>query len=289
MSIKFKKEAIPDKCYLCGHFAHEMILSLQVPGWETAFDLCRCDSCKLEFLRPLPCARQLMIQYGDDYYRTGYLEFEQKQRVQFRVLLDQLREHGASGPLLDVGAGVGLLVAVAREQGWVAEGIEPSGAACLMARERHGIELQQMEITDTSPKHTFGVVVLWQVLAHAREPLMVLRHAAKMLRPKGFLVMSFINWKDPNYRLGKALARWRHVNAIHIPTILWRFEEPHLRTLADRAGLRVEVVRYGPRAFRPAWGWKRNLLEKSFESYRKITHTSEELQAWCTATGPVAQ
>lgn len=275
------KTLLTHECYLCGHRESRKILSLQVPHWETPFTLCRCASCRLEFLWPLPCAEQSLRVYDERYYRNGYLAFEEKRRAQFRMLLGQLGPRGAAGPLLDVGAGIGLLVEVAREEGWDAQGIEPSPAACRLARERYGIELRQSQLTNVSPDPIFGVVVLWQVVAHVSDPLDLLRRAAKMLRPDGLLLISSINWNDPHYRLAKFLTRWKKVNAIHLPTILWRFREEHLKSLTCRAGLRVESVEYGPRPFRESFGWKRRLAERGFEAYRRATGTGEEIRLWC--------
>lgn len=279
--MKIENQDVPNECYLCGHAGSREIFSLKVPDWETPFSLLRCTTCGLEFLRPLPSANRMLNQYGEDYYRNGYLAFEEKRRAQFRMLLGQLRPRGASGPLLDVGAGIGLLVELAREEGWDAQGIEPSPAACRLAREHYGIKLRQSQLTNVSTDPIFGVVVLWQVVAHVSDPLDLLRRAAKMLRPDGLLVISSINWKDPHYRLAKFLTRWKKVNAIHLPTILWRFREEHLQSLASRAGLRVESIEYGPRAFRESFGWKRRLAEKGFETYRRATGTGEEIHLWC--------
>jgi len=275
---------IPDKCYLCGRPESRQVLSLPVPGWETPFRLWRCPSCRLEFIWPLPPLRRGSNLYDESYFRNGYIAFEAQRRARFSVVLDRLRRQGAAGPLLDIGAGVGLLVDAARKEGWTAEGMEPSPDACRLARDLYGIELQQTEITAVDPRPIFGVVVLWHVLAHTADPREVLRQAAKMLRPAGLLVMSFVNWNDPYYQLGMLLARWKHANAIHVPAILQRFRGEHLQALAQQAGLHIETVNYEHRTCRPSYGWKRNLLELGFEAYRKTMRTSEEIEVWCRHT-----
>jgi SAM-dependent methyltransferase len=279
--MKIENQNVPNECYLCGHAGSREVLSLKLPDWETSFRLLRCTSCGLEFLRPLPPANRMLNQYGEGYYRNGYLVHETDRRRQFRALLEELSQRGASGPLLDVGAGIGLLVSVAKQEGWQVAGIEPSMAACRLAQELYGIHLDCGQITEVVPRPEFGVVVLWQVVAHVSDPLDLLRRAAKMLRTDGLLVISSINWKDPHYGLAKLLTRWKKVNAIHLPTILWRFRKEHLQSLASQAGLRVESVEYGPRAFRESFGWKRRLAERGFEAYRRSTGTGEEIRLWC--------
>lgn len=268
-------------CHLCGRSSSREVLSLDVPSREGGFRLFRCVSCGLEFVWPMPSDAEALQLYDESYYRNGYLAHEADRRKQFLMLLARLRERGASGPLLDVGAGIGLLVSVAKQEGWQAEGIEPSAAACRLARELYGIHLTCGQITEVAPAPDFGVVALWQVLAHVSDPLEVLRSAAKMLRPDGLLVMSSIHWNDPHYRLAKLLTQWKKVNAIHMGTILWRFRADHLNSLARRAGLRVESVEFGPRPFRTSWGWKRQLFEQIFEVYRTATGTGEEILLWC--------
>jgi SAM-dependent methyltransferase len=271
----------PARCYVCGCSKTRKVLSLTVRDWAKSFSILRCGSCRLEFLWPLPEWQQTARLYDERYYEAGYLAHERERRAQFRSLLSQLAQRGASGPLLDVGAGPGLLVALAKEQGWAAEGIEISPAACRIARRRYGVELRQGEITEVSPGPRFGVVVLWQVVAHTLDPAAILSSAAAALRPGGLLVMSFVNWRDPHYRLGKLMARWKGVNAIHVPTILWHFEAGHLRALAQRAGLAVDTLEYAPRSVQPRCGWKRRVLEACFKAYRKTTRTGEEIHVWC--------
>ena len=279
--MKIENQDAPNECYLCGHAGSREILSLKVVGWETPFRLLRCTTCGLEFLRPRPLANRMLNQYGEDYYRNGYLAHEADRRRQFRALLAELRQRGASGPLLDVGAGIGLLVSVAQQEGWQVAGIEPSAAACRLARELYGIHLTCGQITEAPPVPEFGVVVLWQVVAHVSDPLDLLRRAAQTLRPDGHLLISSINWNDPHYRLAKFLTRWKKVNAIHLPTVLWRFREEDLKSLARLAGLRIDSVEYAPRAFRESFGWKRRLLECGFAAYRRIAGTGEEMRMWC--------
>ncbi len=259
-------------------------MSLKMPGWEIPFSLLRCSCCQLEFVWPLSPGSN---PYDESYYRNGYLAHEADRRRQFRALLAELLERGVSGPLLDVGAGIGLLVAVAKREGWEAEGIEPSAAACRLARELYEIHLTCGQITEVASVPKFGVVVLWQVVAHASDPCDMFRRVAKMLRPDGLLLISSINWNDPHYRLANFLTRWKKVNAIHLPTILWRFREEHLKSLARRAGLRVESVEYGPRAFRESFGWKGRFAERGFEAYRRATGTGEEIRLWCSHKTPL--
>jgi SAM-dependent methyltransferase len=149
-----------------------------------------------------------------------------------------------------------------------------------LARELYGISLTYGGITEMTPEAELGIVVLWQVLAHIPDPLEALRCAARMLRPDGTLLVTCIHWDDPHYRLARLLAQWKKVNAIHIPTILWRFRREHLEELARRAHLRVQSFEYGFRAFREPFGWKRQVLECGFAAYRRVTKTGEEMRGW---------
>jgi SAM-dependent methyltransferase len=233
----------------------------------------------LEFVWPQPTL--VLETYDEAYFRNGYLVHLADRSRRFRHLLKRLKQRGATGPLLDVGAGIGLLVYAAKQENWQAEGIEPSVAACRLSREVCGINLTCGEITEIVPSSEFGIVVLWQVLAHVPDPQEMLRVAARFLRPEGTLLVACIHWDDPHYRLARFVTRWKKVNGLHMPTILWRFREKHLEELAHRAGLSVQSLEYGPRPFRGPFGWKRTLLENAFEAYRKITGMNEEIQLWC--------
>jgi SAM-dependent methyltransferase len=106
---------------------------------------------------------------------------------------------GVANRLLDVGSGTGSLVLRARELGWMAEGVEPDGAAVRAAQARgapttHGT-------VDSLQLGAYDVITLNHVIEHVHEPTDVLRTCRRVLRPGGSLWLATPNVGSLGHRL----------------------------------------------------------------------------------------
>jgi 2-polyprenyl-3-methyl-5-hydroxy-6-metoxy-1,4-benzoquinol methylase len=94
------------------------------------------------------------------------------------------------GRLLDVGAGLGILMKVAAKDGWSVEGVEPSKTAADRARELTGAPVHNALLEEvTLPEGHYDAVTVVDVLRHLPAPLTFLRSARRLLRPGGFLLI----------------------------------------------------------------------------------------------------
>ena len=98
-------------------------------------DIARCASCGHMQLDPLPDEERLREAYGEAG-PDDYVDEESGQRATARALLERIEAHTGRGPLLDVGAWLGFLLAEARDRGWEPVGLEPSEAAAAWAHEQ---------------------------------------------------------------------------------------------------------------------------------------------------------
>ncbi|MDQ6691916.1 MAG: class I SAM-dependent methyltransferase, partial [Candidatus Dormibacteraeota bacterium] len=100
----------------------------------------------------------------------------------------------ARGRLLDVGAGIGTFLALARDRGWQVAGSEVSDSAVRLAADRHGLTLVQGQLeTAELGLGSFDVVTLWHVLEHVPSPFRTLRTCRRLLRPGGLVVIAVPN------------------------------------------------------------------------------------------------
>src|SRR4051812_1530072 len=95
---------------------------------------------------------------------------------------NRVHEIAPPGPVLDVGAGDGALIAALRRAGRPAVGLE---------RNPVGAHVRSGEITDL--EGPFAAVVLWHSLEHLRAPADTLREAVDRLLPGGVVVLSLPN------------------------------------------------------------------------------------------------
>jgi len=134
------------------------------------------------------------------------------------------------GPLLDIGAGRGRFVALARAAGWDARGIEPSGRSAAAH-----VEAVALEAADVAPG-SLGAGTLWHVLEHLADPGAALERVRGWLRPGGALLVGVPNLDSLQARLGGA--RWYHLD---LPRHRTHFSARGIETLLSRTGF--EVVR----------------------------------------------
>lgn len=91
--------------------------------------------------------------------------------------------------LLDVGSGLGVFPYAMKQVGWNCTALDPDRNACSHIADRVGvptIHADFLEI-DVSDLGTYDVVTLNKVVEHVEDPCLLLRKAAEVTRPVGFV------------------------------------------------------------------------------------------------------
>jgi SAM-dependent methyltransferase len=207
--------------------------------------LLRCSACGLVSVDPLPTPQDALALYDTAYFRggTGYRDYVGEEpvfRAEFRRRLRRIRAAGGKGRLLDVGAATGACLLEARDQGFQAQGIEPSEPIARMARSR-GLDVvtSAVESAVYAPA-SFDVVSCFDVLEHLVDPLRALRRIHGWMRPGGILSVTVPNFGGYWSQLTRT--KWPFLT----PTEhLHYFERASLRRLLARGGFRVTTVSRG--------------------------------------------
>ncbi len=205
----------------------------------------RCRGCGIGLAHPQPTDAELADIYGADYFDTfGFrngtaASFRRGRQAWHDQVLARAETHFPVGRLVDLGSGLGDLLAAARRRGWHVTGIEGNPYAVQAAEHAAPGATLHGSIEDRLPTlDVFDLIVCTDVLEHLRSPRDGLAEAFEHLKPGGGLVVTTINVESLYARL--AGARWVHIHRDH----LWYFNCRALRTLAQRAGF--EVVSCGP-------------------------------------------
>lgn len=178
-----------------------------------------------------------------DYLPQLTRELPPVTRERYRGILEDLASYRRTGRYLDVGCGGGFFVEVAQELGWEAEGLEVSEAAVNFGREK-GLRLHHGTIQAVAPDEgAFDVLTMMEVLEHVFEPVDLLRHCARALRPGGVLYLTTPNWGSLSRRLiGKD---WFPISRDHVAY----FQPSTVRDALRRAGLepvRIQTANIQP-------------------------------------------
>jgi SAM-dependent methyltransferase len=196
---------------------------------------------------PWPADDVLAAAYGD-WYRPQAGRFSGPgdrllRRTRARLAL-RVDAHAPPGPVLDVGAGDGTLVAALRARGRDAVGLErePGDVPGVVAGEIADV---------TTPQ---AAIVLWHALEHLRDPAGALREAAERLEPGGLLLVAVPNAASLQARLFGD--RWF---ALDLPRHLFHFTAGALAARMGELGLRVTAVSH-VRGGQIVFGWLHGLV-----------------------------
>ena len=206
-------------------------------------DIVRCRACSHMQLDRFPTEAELGEAYGEAA-SDDYVEEEAGQRETARLALERIERFTERGVILDLGCWVGFLLAVARERGWDALGVEPSEFASSYARDRLGLEVIRDDLFEADlGGRRFQAVVMGDVIEHLPRPADALDRMAEMVAPGG---VAYLALPNAGSRLARRMgARWWSV----IPTHVQYFTRSSLFTLLRRRGWEPLWAGTAPKAF----------------------------------------
>lgn len=143
-------------------------------------------------------------------------------------------EQSLKGTILDIGAGTGDFLAVAKQNGWTTTGIEPSAKAKSIAISK-GISF--VENTTDLANHSFDVITMWHVLEHVPDLDFQIKELKRLLKPSGTLIVAVPNFKsfDANH-YGKFWA------AYDVPIHFWHFSKKSIELLFAKENMKLKKV-----------------------------------------------
>jgi 2-polyprenyl-3-methyl-5-hydroxy-6-metoxy-1,4-benzoquinol methylase len=207
-------------------------------------DILECPRCGLLSSRPTLEPAEIVARY-EKVVDEEYLAEEDERRELFTWVTGRIGSYYVPGRhLLEIGANMGLFLAVAGQAGWEASGIEPSSWAVEQGRERFGVDLRRgaVETLDVVPG-SVDVLVMLDVLEHLADPAEALRRLRVPIADRGLLALATVNMEGLHGRLRGGDWPWFIRSHLHYfrPATLTRM-------LADA---RFEAVEWSvvPRAF----------------------------------------
>jgi 2-polyprenyl-3-methyl-5-hydroxy-6-metoxy-1,4-benzoquinol methylase len=210
---------------------------------KETFDLYHDETLDMLITFPQPSLDNL----GKYYESEDYISHTDNQRSLFEKLyhfiknialknkLNLINSHQPNkGRILDIGAGTGDFLSVAKKDGWQTIGVEPSTKAKSIAINK-GVSF--VELTTELENNSFDVISMWHVLEHVPDLDKQIKELKRLLKPTGTLIIAVPNFKsfDAKY-YGKFWA------AFDVPIHFWHFSKTALKMLFEKEKMKLEKV-----------------------------------------------
>lgn len=228
-------------CNLCGADDYDVLYEA---GEAQPARIVECRKCSLMYANPRAADPDyLQIQSWDaDFVEEALNDSHRysKEALQVRDYDDTRRILAARfpkrGELLEVGSGLGYLLAYFRDDGWNVRGVEPDEAITRHARKVHGLDIQTKILPDAAfPDASFDAVLMMHVIEHVPDPQATLREILRVLKPGGMLVM-----ETPRYDTLMFKLLGRRERSLSCEGHIYFFTSKTLREISEKTGFKVE-------------------------------------------------
>ena len=238
------------RCVLCGgtafdvkyRFNHFYIPSmarwLDLSASETVPEqyLLECRSCHLLSLYPLPPRELIEKLHNDPHYG-----FDRGDEVGSMVFAHDAMEtvykvRRQQGRLLDIGCSKGMFMAVARQDGWDATGVDFNPEAIAFAKDVWNLNVHLGNAEDMGfGDQQFDLITMWDVIEHLPDPLKFLKKIKALLKPGGLLAFETPNAGSLYAKLRRRYWGWG-------PHHLYYFTPATITALLTEAGFAVKLL-----------------------------------------------
>ena len=210
---------------------------------KETFDLYYDETLDMLITHPQPSLENL----GKYYESEDYISHTDSKRSLFEKLYHFIKNIALKnklnlinslqlnkGKILDIGAGTGDFLLVAKNNGWKTVGIEPSGKAKAIAKSK-GVSF--VEQTSELENHSFDVISMWHVLEHVPDLDQQIKELKRLLKPTGSLIIAVPNFKSFDAKhYGKFWA------AFDVPIHFWHFSKTAIKLLFEKEAMSLEKI-----------------------------------------------
>ncbi len=210
---------------------------------KETFDLYQDDALDMLITFPQPSLANL----GKYYESEDYISHTDNKRSLFEKLYHFIKSIALKnklnlinsfqpnkGKILDIGAGTGEFLLVAKNDGWQTIGIEPSERAKSIALNK-GVSI--VELTTELEDQYFDVISMWHVLEHVPDLNKQIKELKRLLKPTGTLIIAVPNFKSFDAKhYGKFWA------AYDVPIHFWHFSKTAIKLLFEKEQMKLEKV-----------------------------------------------
>lgn len=206
------------------------------------FDLHHNPEFDMLITFPKPSSEKLPSYYeSDDYisHTDGKRSLFEKtyhfiKNIAIKNKLKLINSQSQKGKLLDIGAGTGDFLVVAKNDGWQITGIEPGEKPKSIAINK-GVsfanDLSELE------NNSFDVITMWHVLEHVPDLEFQIKELKRLIKPNGTIIIAV-----PNFNSFDAVYYGKFWAAFDVPRHLWHFSKTAIEKLFTIENLKLVKV-----------------------------------------------
>ena len=262
-------------CPICQAPGTEPFLDTRDHASGETFSLQRCRQCGFVFTWPQPAD---LNKYYPPFYRNySSLSAHLLQTVQQYRTESWAKSLGLAGRVLEIGCGDAWILAALCRRGWQAVGIERTTERAQFATHRQHVPIFVGPLEAIKPSAGFDLIILHEVLEHLRDPMTTLTGSAVRLKPGGRMLIEVPNLASWQFRATRR--HWLHLD---VPRHLGHFTPASLTAAMERAGLRVEAIRFTSLEYDP-FGWIEsalNFLGFPQNTLLRVVQRDQRLRLW---------
>ena len=211
------------------------------------FDLLYDADLDMLITHPQPSLEKLPSYYESDDYishtdgkRTLFEKlYHAVKSIALKNKLKLINAQASKGSLLDIGAGTGEFLLVAKNNGWNVTGLEPSDKAKGIAINK-GISFATD--LESLADQSFDIITMWHVLEHVPNLEHQMAELKRLIKPNGTVIIAVPNFKS--FDANHYDAFWA---AYDVPIHLWHFSKTAIQKLFSQHQL--ELVKVLPMKF----------------------------------------
>jgi 2-polyprenyl-3-methyl-5-hydroxy-6-metoxy-1,4-benzoquinol methylase len=247
-------------CLICD--ANDLI---PIKGYEKDH-LCKCKKCSFVFASKIPTHEELLEEYAK-YGRSNIISPITMKR--FSDLLKSFEKYKVSNNIIDVGAGDGHFIGLAKQTGWNAFATEFDNASVQLCQEKEVMVHKGKLNSDNYADNYFDIIYSSEVIEHINNPLEEINNFRKILRTGGLVYVTTPNYNSISHKILKN--KW---NVFNYPEHLCYYTPKTLAKLfLDNGFKKVSVETTGFSPSRYFKSTKSNPLEVS----NNLNNNNDEL------------
>jgi len=220
-------------CIFCDSSSLEELVNYNSVG------LSQCQDCDFIFSKWIPSNEELIEYYSKGYELTNY--FSPITEKRYNQLLDQFEKFRLTNRILDIGAGCGFFLEIAKKRGWEVYGTELSERVIHNCNNKiENMSYGTLESINY-PENHFDIIVNFEVIEHINAPQQFVSEMYRILRKGGINYLT-----TPNFN---AIHRYRlkeKYDVISYPNHLCYFTKKTLKQVFKSNGFTpIKIVTTG--------------------------------------------